>query len=120
MSERKEILARRDFIKYAATAFGSAIFAGWQTPRGLGTPAEGASTGLAPGSYADSILVNGRVVTVDRADTISEAIAIREGKILQTGSNEAIRALAGEATQVIDLRNRTVTPGLMTLTITCK
>ena len=64
-------------------------------------------------SPADIVLVNGTVLTVDGADSIAQAIAISGGKIVAVGTNEAIRARAGSATQVIDLRGRTATPGLI-------
>ena len=61
---------------------------------------------------ADTILVNGHVVTVDRAFSIAQAIAIRGGRVAAVGSNDAIRKLAGAATETIDLRGQTVIPGL--------
>ncbi|MEW6092991.1 MAG: amidohydrolase family protein, partial [Chloroflexota bacterium] len=68
---------------------------------------------LPPGSQADLILVNGNVVIMDNARTTAQAVAITGDKILATGSDEAIRALALAQTQVIDLGGRTVTPGLI-------
>jgi hypothetical protein len=62
---------------------------------------------------ADTILVNGHVLTVDPQDTVADAVAIRDGKILAVGSNEAVRALAGPDSHVIDLHGRTATPGLI-------
>lgn len=64
-------------------------------------------------AYADRVLVNGRIITVDERDTVAQAIAIRDGKILAVGSDAEVRALAGPATEVIDLRGRTATPGLI-------
>src|SRR5262245_46330239 len=61
---------------------------------------------------ADTILVNGHVVTVDKAFSIAEAIAIADGKFLAVGTNTAIRRTAGPGTTIIDLRGRTVIPGL--------
>ena len=61
----------------------------------------------------DAILVNGKVVTLDRTSSVMQAIAIRDGKILATGSDAEIRRLAGVRTQVIDLGGRTAIPGLM-------
>jgi predicted amidohydrolase YtcJ len=62
---------------------------------------------------ADVVLVNGRIITVDPRDSIAEAMAIRDGRILAVGGNAAIRALAGGGTTVIDLKGRTATPGLI-------
>src|SRR3954464_3198588 len=61
---------------------------------------------------ADTILVNGHVVTVDRDFSIAQAIAIRDGRFMAVGPEAAIRKLAGPQTQTIDLRGQTVIPGL--------
>jgi hypothetical protein len=63
--------------------------------------------------FADRVLVHGNVLTVDSADTIAQAIAIRDGRILAVGTNEEIEALAGPETERIDLNGRTATPGLL-------
>jgi predicted amidohydrolase YtcJ len=62
---------------------------------------------------ADTILVNGKIVTVDAQFSTREALAIRDGKILALGNTAAIRKLAGPRTRVIDLQGRTVIPGLI-------
>ncbi|MBI4245820.1 MAG: amidohydrolase family protein [Candidatus Rokubacteria bacterium] len=74
-----------------------------------------AQTGVRPEGlhHADMVLVNGKVVTVDKGFSIQEAVAIRDGKILAVGPTSDIRALAGAETKVIDLQGRTVIPGLM-------
>jgi len=61
----------------------------------------------------DTVLLNGKVVTVDALSTIQEAIAVRDGHITAVGTSGEIRKLAGPATRVIDLRGRTVIPGLI-------
>lgn len=62
---------------------------------------------------ADVVLLNGRILTVDRNDTVADAVAITAGKIAAVGTTAQIRALAGDGTEVIDLRGRAVTPGLI-------
>src|SRR5262249_34542616 len=62
---------------------------------------------------AEMILVNGKVITLDDASSIVQAIAIHDGKILAVGSNEEMRKRADAHTNVIDLGGRTVVPGLM-------
>ena len=59
---------------------------------------------------ADVVLLNGRILTVDRNDTVADAVAITAGKIAAVGTTAQIRALAGDGTEVIDLRGRAVTP----------
>jgi predicted amidohydrolase YtcJ len=61
----------------------------------------------------DTVLVDGRVVTVDADFSIREALAVRGGKITALGSTADVTALAGPATRVIDLGGRTVIPGLI-------
>jgi len=63
--------------------------------------------------YADTVLYNGKIVTVDSLFSIAQAIAVREGKIVKVGSNNAILPLAGPKTLKIDLKGRTVLPGLI-------
>ncbi len=62
---------------------------------------------------ADVIVMNGHVITEDAKDSIAQAVAIRNGRILAVGTNEAIGALARRNTRVIDLHGLTVTPGLI-------
>ena len=61
----------------------------------------------------DHILVNGKIITVDSQFAIVPALAIEAGRIVATGSNAKIRALAGPQTSVIDLKGKTVIPGLI-------
>lgn len=61
----------------------------------------------------DVIYHGGKVLTVDSAFSIREAFAVRGGRIVAVGSNREIRALAGPATRVSDLRGRMVLPGLI-------
>jgi predicted amidohydrolase YtcJ len=61
------------------------------------------------GEAADLVLFNGKIVTVDDAFSIRDAIAIREGRILAVGTNELRNHYA--AAHAIDLKGRTVLPG---------
>ena len=62
---------------------------------------------------ADAILVNGKVITLDPRSSVAQAIAIRDGKVLATGTDEDVRKRADAHTKVVDLGGRTVIPGLM-------
>jgi predicted amidohydrolase YtcJ len=62
---------------------------------------------------ADLVLVGGRVVTVDDEDSIVEAVAVRDGRIVVAGDNSDVMGLTGADTKVIDLGGRTVLPGLI-------
>ncbi len=61
----------------------------------------------------DLVLVDATVLTLDADGTIAQAIAVTGERITALGSNAAIEALAGPATERIDLAGRTVTPGLL-------
>ena len=62
---------------------------------------------------ADLILHNGKIVTVDDRFTIAQAIAIKGERVMATGKNGEIAKLAGSGTRKIDLKGRTVIPGLI-------
>lgn len=61
----------------------------------------------------DTILVGGRIVTLDERSTVAEAMAIRGDKIIAIGGAGPIRKLAGRKTRVIELAGRMVIPGLI-------
>src|SRR3954467_6189777 len=61
---------------------------------------------------ADTVLFNGKILTVDRDFSIRDAIAIDHGRVLATGSSQDMQKLAGANARLIDLGGRTVIPGL--------
>ena len=62
---------------------------------------------------AETIYYNGRIVTVSDARPIAEAVAIRGNHFLAVGSNQEVLRTADARTKKIDLRGRTVLPGLI-------
>src|SRR3990172_8892124 len=78
---------------------------------------EAQQTGLPPEvlHYADTVLYNGKILTADEKFTIVEAVAIRDGKFLAVGPTARILPMAGPNTRRIDLRGRTVVPGIIDL-----
>jgi predicted amidohydrolase YtcJ len=133
-SSRARSVTRRDFLRAVGLGLGALAGAGLACGRGGqgAAPTETLSSGIpatplpviasplpataapAPaGQAADLLLLNGKVITVDPADSIVQAVAIKDGRIQLVGSDEQIRALAGPATQMMDLGGRTVTPGLI-------
>ena len=62
---------------------------------------------------ADTVLTNGKIITVDDRFSIAQAVAIRGERILAVGTNQEIGRLAGPSTRRIDLRGRAVVPGLI-------
>ena len=65
------------------------------------------------GASVDWVLTNGQILTVDADFTIVQAIAIDDGKIVASGSDAEITALAGVDTKQTDLAGQTVVPGLI-------
>ncbi len=61
---------------------------------------------------ADTVLYNGKIVTVDKDFSVREAIAISHGRVLATGSSAEMKKLADKGAKQIDLGGRTVIPGL--------
>ena len=66
-----------------------------------------------PKEYADTILINGKIITVDNHFSVVEAAAIKNGKFIAVGKNKTILTLAGKSTVTIDLKGRSVIPGLI-------
>jgi predicted amidohydrolase YtcJ len=64
-------------------------------------------------TFADLVVMHGRIITMDPNDHVVEAMAVSGGRIVQLGSNGAIQRLVGPETRVIDLAGRAVTPGLI-------
>ena len=61
---------------------------------------------------ADLILHNGKIATQDDRRSVVAAVAIRDGKFLATGSDQEVMRFRDQGTKLIDLRKRTVIPGL--------
>jgi predicted amidohydrolase YtcJ len=59
------------------------------------------------------VLYNGKIVTVDNNFSIVQAVAITGNQFSATGTDQAMMALAGPNTQKIDLKGRTVIPGII-------
>ena len=62
---------------------------------------------------ADLIFYNGKVVTVDDDFRIVQAVAVKGDRIVAVGSYGEVRKLASPGAKMIDLKGKTVLPGLM-------
>jgi predicted amidohydrolase YtcJ len=71
-----------------------------------------APVGVASAQTADTVLFNGKILTVDKDFSVREALAIGHGRVLASGTSAAMKKLAGDKAKLIDLGGRTVIPGL--------
>ena len=71
------------------------------------------TTETAAAAAPDRILSNGRILTVDEDFNVVEAIALDGDRILATGTDDEMVALADPDTVIMDLEGRTVIPGLI-------
>lgn len=63
--------------------------------------------------YADMIFKNGIVVTVDSANSLCEAVAVKGNRIVYVGDNAGVEMWLGPDTSVIDLAGRALLPGFI-------
>ena len=63
--------------------------------------------------HADLIFVGGRVHTVNAANDVVPALAVRGGRVLLAGDDADVRALAGPGARVVELRGRSLLPGFV-------
>lgn len=73
----------------------------------------GAFPASALAESADIVFLNGKALTVDANFSTREAVAVQGERILSVGSSARIRRLAGPRTKVIDLKGKTLIPGLI-------
>src|SRR5262245_636576 len=102
----KRSIPRRDFLVSAGAGV-AATMAATST-----SEAQGAPPATAAARPADLILKNANVITIDSNSSIAEAIAISGDKILAVGPDAAMAAHTAPGTRVLDLKKRTVMPGL--------
>lgn len=62
---------------------------------------------------ADLVIHGGTIYTVDDANPLVESVAIKGDRILFAGSLEEAQSYIGEATEQLDLKGKTMTPGLI-------
>lgn len=71
-----------------------------------------ASSGaLAKPAPADLLLQNGRIYTVDAGNSIVEAVAVRDGRVIDVGTTENLQHWIGKPTTVMDLHGQAMYPG---------
>lgn len=63
--------------------------------------------------FADLVILNGNIITVDDKNPRAEALAAKDEKIVAVGTISQIAELIGKDTEVIDAKGKTVTPGFI-------
>jgi predicted amidohydrolase YtcJ len=63
--------------------------------------------------HADLVLEGTTVLTVDAADSVAQAVAVRGGRIVAVGRDVDVEPLIGPGTRVLSLRGKTVVPGFI-------
>jgi predicted amidohydrolase YtcJ len=64
-------------------------------------------------SFADLVIQNGQIITMDPRRRVVDAVAALDGKIIAVGSKPEVKRLIGPMTEVVDLDGRACTPGLV-------
>ncbi len=64
-------------------------------------------------NVADTLFTGGDIITVDDANPFAEALAIKDGKIVAVGKQDAVFRWKGEHTKIVDLMGKTLMPGLV-------
>jgi predicted amidohydrolase YtcJ len=62
---------------------------------------------------ADLVVTNARIYTVDESHPAAQALAVKDGRVLFTGSDREALALRGPATTVVDAGGHTIVPGMV-------
>ena len=102
---------RRLFLKAAGAAGTAGVLSG-TVPGAAGAQASLPAPVTAGTGPADLILTNGKIITVDAAFTVAQALAIAGERILAVGSDAAMARVSGPTTRVVDLKGKAVIPGI--------
>src|SRR5215468_11361092 len=104
-----KLIRRRHFIAGVGATFMGALASSRSAKTQVDVPKSPATPLVRP---ADMILKNGRIITIDPASTIAQAIAIAADRLIAVGSDDAMATHISPATRVIDLNGKAVVPGL--------
>jgi predicted amidohydrolase YtcJ len=103
-------ISRRKFLKGSLGGIAS-FLAGCATAEKV--PEKPSPLPILPTGRADLVLQNGNILTVDTNDRIAQAVSISKGIIQKVGTDSEVSSFIGPNTRVINLRGRTVTPGII-------
>lgn len=72
-----------------------------------------ALSGMVSAQTADIIYHNAKIVTVDAEFRIVDGLAVKDGRVLAVDETAKLKPVAGPQTKLVDLKGRTVIPGLI-------
>ncbi|PRX49369.1 hypothetical protein B0I33_103404 [Prauserella shujinwangii] len=107
MTARPRNVRRRRFLQGVGAGIALGAFGG--TAQAAAHPGHGNAFGH---GKADLVLFNGDILTMERGRGPAEAIAIKDGVVQAVGRTRELRRLVNSRTEVVDLRGRTVLPGI--------
>ena len=62
--------------------------------------------------YADSVILNANVITMNPAAPLASAVAVKDGRFLAMGELEDVSPFIGPGTETIDAGGKTVLAGV--------
>ena len=71
------------------------------------------STAVFGQAKVDTVVTNGKILTVDADFHVVEALAINNGRIVTRGTSAEMARYVGPNTKIIDVKGATVIPGLI-------
>lgn len=110
---------RRTFMAGSAATFGAGMSEGRSSVAELLNSEERPDPEENPRLFADRILLNGKIVTLDDHEvnenpgTIAQAMAIKDGLILDLGASDRIKKWRGPQTEIVNLGGKTLLPGFV-------
>jgi predicted amidohydrolase YtcJ len=109
MTERGKGVSRRRLLGTGALAGAAVALGGCASAPAAtqGSPAAAGQSGAAQTVGGELVLVNGRIHTMDRDNTIAKSVSIRNGRF------SAVDGPVPRGARVIDLRGRTAVPGII-------
>lgn len=63
-------------------------------------------------TQADLVIMNGKVIAVDKHFSIAQAVAVKHGRIVAVGKDKEVKGFIGGSTKVLDIHGKPMLPGI--------
>ena len=100
-------IGRREFMGIAAAGIGGVLASRW--PGGMVASSVLRSRSV----YADLVVLNANVLTMNVAAPRAQAFAASAGRFIAVGSTADVKAVIGRRTRIVDAKGMTVVPGFI-------